>query len=208
MVLVIHSINSDDAIRAGIFDDSGVTILSTSDFIATNLKSYKGCPLNILKQFELDLPRSKIYVDKVLINNISEFMNYFRFLKDRTINDISYDIMFAMICNQSTYATPYIFLSKAVFQGKMLLSDDANRSMRFDFNESNMVIDITGQFKVYDSAKDEHTGTVVFNMMINANIIKNKYWLYFLYEPYLISDNILNDNIVLSWSFQPQNPDS
>lgn len=205
MVYVINSVTDDDITDSLVKPKSiceNIIIIDTSNFLLRNLESYRCDSFNILKQFEVDFPRSTILIDGIKVNTMLEFINYFKFLRGSITRGIEGDILFAMICNQSTYATPYMFLSKYIFKEMILFSDDGNRKISFDYDQfNNMSVTVCAQFKVYDPKNDINVGIVKMNMSICTNIIKNKYWLYFLYDSHSVQEKLFGDNIILSWSF-------
>ena len=76
MSLIINSVDEDTNITSEL---NSIVLFDINKFILKNIDSYKSCPISILKQFELDFPRSSIYVDDTRIISIQEFMNYFSF---------------------------------------------------------------------------------------------------------------------------------
>jgi hypothetical protein len=121
------------------YREDSVILFNIPIYLRENLKSYRFDPSEIWEQFEKDCPRSTIYVnDKQifsrtdLIENLSMVQPYTVRFKQYVLNLMT---IIAMLCNQSSYAFPYIFLSKVqnMFDSNVIASNCTdNREIKIE----------------------------------------------------------------------------
>jgi hypothetical protein len=184
-------------------DEINTMLLDTECFIEKNLESYSKQANNILYQFNLDFPRSLVYFNEYQIKSITEFTSIFSALPFN-YNEIPITEILMMLCNQSSYATPYMFLSKLFCKTMILCSDSENRAVKIYYDEyySNLTFRLEGQFKLIDNIDFKSVGVIEFDLTVSTNIIKNKTSLLYLYyyDVYNVNGaNIFTKNITFNW---------
>ena len=98
------------------YKEDSVVLFSIPIYIRENLKSYNYDPSNIWEQFEKDCPRSTIYINDNQILSKQDLTDNLPTMRHTTVK-VEYFVfnlvtVVAMLCNQSSYAFPYIFLNK------------------------------------------------------------------------------------------------
>ena len=160
-----------------VFDD--IIMFDCEVFLEKNLKSYHYDPNNIWRQFIQDCPRSIITFNGELVN-IENYEHKFnkKIMMNRckiNVNDISYELydILGMICNQSSFAFPYFYLSN-LFNTKYckILSSASNRYIDIQKSEHLMDIVISTTFEL----RNIRTNTVkyIFNLKMLISFVPEK----------------------------------
>ena len=164
-------------------------IFNINIYIDEILKSYKYNPKNIWDQFNVDMPRVNIYINNEKITSKDYFCKLLNDYKNRYIckNCIKFDqlAILAMICNQSSYAFPYIYLYG-------LLNDElnnlcclnTNRNIRFNLKSTYKYITLEADFaiKQIDNSDFILKNTIKMKLTININNNENLFDNYGLFE--------------------------
>ncbi len=164
-------------------------------FMNNNLQSYKNDSFNIWNQFDLDCPRSPIYVNNKKINSDTELRielkNFQKYFVKSECNMFNLVTIIAMLCNQSSYAFPYIFFNKVennTNSNVVATNCTDNRSINIETHDNGIkiwiktdvlfrnvkknIIDAKANIKLLIEAPNVHTDEL-YNVF-------NKYGLFFI----------------------------
>ena len=128
------------------YRQNSVILFNIPIYLEKNLKSYNFDTFEIWEQFGRDCPRTNIYVNGNKIHNKIDLTTNLSTIQPHTIKYKQYTLnlmtIIAMLCNQSSYAFPYIFLTKlqSMFDSNIIASDCGdNRYIKIDLllNEEN-----------------------------------------------------------------------
>lgn len=182
------------------------TITFNSEYyIEKNINSYKKSETKIYDQFCVDFPRTTVYYNTYEIQSIEKFNYYLDGLRKSNIiyKNINVVDIIIMLCNQSTYASPYYFIHKLYGTDKLVVcSDSNNRSINIYYDDyyKNMNIILEGQFKLINTETTKVEKIIYFTITIITNIIQVPYnWLKW-YIHYECENNIFMPNIIFTWN--------
>lgn len=157
-------------------DNYNNTIIFNIDvFLDQILKSYKYDKNKIWDQFMLDLPRTNISVNSTHIVSLNQFKSLLdQYSKLTTIvSSHNYDCltMLTMLCNQSSYALPYIYLYQLYNDGNCMLSClPSNRNVVFHLDEKIKYVSLEADFAVKDISSNIVLRTINVLMKIDLFI--------------------------------------
>jgi hypothetical protein len=164
------------------FQKDSLITFNTNIYIIENLKSYNYSTNRIWKQFILDCPRDEIYIENKLIKNKTDFEKSLSFIKksEININSHSYELitLMAMLCSQSSYAFPIIFLQKIQHHfNKDLYLTNLNKSKNININiESNRIIFILNlDIGVKNIDNNEIVSKLNVNLILELNKVNDNY---------------------------------
>lgn len=172
--------------------DNNTISFKMSIYLNEILKSYNFDKAKIWNQLELDLPRTSVYINDILISDVDKFkeLTCDFLMSDIKINNQMYDLVtiLAMLSNQSSYGFPYIFLYKLYCQNQknvFLTSESTGRYVKFNFdqNTNNISISIEADFGVKNIEEDIKLHSINMALLININV------------------NTFSQNGLLSWRF-------
>lgn len=175
--------------------DSNI-FFNTTTYLTKILDSYSYNTECILKQFNLDFPRSNIYFNDVHMNNIDTFKHHLAFLKIYSYNVFDLFILILMLCNQSSYAFPYMFLHKQFGNIDynehnnpssliIITSLSSSRSINIHHCHDMILMSLDADFSIKDIINDTNINTIHINIQLEINLQRNHFSKYG----------------ILSWSF-------
>lgn len=179
--------------------ENNTLTFDTKYFIKKNLDSYKNNLQNIYSQFDVDFPRTSIYYNNILVTSLDDFED----LKQSNIVYENYNFMniIMLLCNQSSYATPYYLLCKLYCKDNLALCDDhRNRRINIycDDYYKNLNIVLEGQFRLIDTTTEVVQSIIHFTISIITNIVKISTWFSSYYST--SEDNIFTPNTIITWN--------
>jgi len=179
---------------------SKLIAFETKGYIENIIKSYHCSTKNIKKQFLLDFKRTNIFINSVYINKYTTFKKTLKqFYKTTCTHHVikNIGILFLMLCNQSSYATPFqiIFnLYSNETDDIFVFSSENNRSINFifDINTGSIIIETDLVLK------DIKTNTTIRNINVKLNFALNinKITSYNIID----LDDILSKSFLILWN--------
>lgn len=159
--------------------ENSVLSFNVPIYLQENLKSYNYDSYNVWDQFEKDCPRTSIYVNDQLIHNedmlrhaLVKIQPYIIYTNGKMYNMVT---IIAMICNQSSYAFPYIFLNQVqhnVNSDIVAVDCSDNRSIRINVNDNNLKIWIDTDVNFRSMTTNELTMKTHITLLIESLNIK------------------------------------
>jgi hypothetical protein len=175
-----------------------VVLFDAATYLDNILKSYKHSSENIWEQFDKDLPRTDIYINQTKIEKRDQFLKLLDKFNKIDYNNHGLITLCALLCNQSSYALPYILMTK-VHAGDMTdtlisnIADDRNIHIeigdvvKFKFNANFGIKNIkTGDIKE----------VVKINLELSLNLQKDRDGNYILKN----KEFVLHRYGVISWT--------
>jgi hypothetical protein len=136
----------------------------TMPYIINNLKSYKYDTEIIWDQFDKDCPRSTVFINNKIVktrnvmkeklqclDNISVFCND---VETKTDMEFKLITLVAMICNQSSYAFPYAFMTKIQRRdddNMFIANCSTNRTIKIETDGKKLQIFINTDVRIRDT---------------------------------------------------------
>jgi hypothetical protein len=193
----IEEDNMDNFIQCKKYNhkENSVISFNVPIYLKENLKSYEYDYFNIWDQFEKDCPRSTIYINDILIHNEIQLRNELYGMRKHlvTVNNNMYNIItiIAMLCNQSSYAFPYLFLNKvqaASNSNIIAMNCSDNRSIKIKINNNNLKIWIDTDVNLRDISTGILNTKLHITLLIESSDIKtnklenifNKHGMFFI----------------------------
>ena len=169
-----------------------ILAFNTQIYLKEILKSYHYKAEEIWYQFDLDCSRCKLYLDDDVITNSSDLKLKLDQFKNNiiTIDNTNFNILtiIAMLCNQSSYAFPYVLCHKILSDIKknIFISNlSSNRYVKIKIKESSIDISIEADFGLRDIEKNKVISKINIILLISMNIVDGNY--------------VFNKNSLLIW---------
>lgn len=193
-------------------NDKHIILFDAEVYFKKILQSYKYKRENIWYQFSLDFPRSTIFVNNINVKIKDQFLELLKGLNEIymtiKINNQKvyiFDLLtlVIMLCNQSSYAFPYMYLNKiySQYEDKFIIcSLDEGRNIKIT-NKDVILFEINAIFgiknintnKILSKIKTKLIITTNIRTKSKGNLLKNEY--------HLISEKFLNKYGFLIWKF-------
>lgn len=160
-----------------------IIIFDCIRYLSNIYKSYNFDITKINNQFNIDFPRSKIYLNNNLIQ-----LNYFlskisKFKTNKIViatNNLNFDIFLKMICTQASFALSYSILNKFYTKptiGQHVLSK--NIEIYLNFTSINLNIKLIGYFDLFNILENKKINNIKIDldldMILAEKIILFKY---------------------------------
>ena len=178
---ITKKINEDDLenLDTDQFGNSNNTVLfDTGKYFKDILKSYNFDRNKIWEQFLLDFPRTSVIVQN---KNIENYQQIFEPVLEK-ISKI-YRIggrwfllkdVLSLLCNQSSYAFPYVFLIKLYADDNhMLSSQESNRFISYTLENDSIQIKLSASFAVKNVRDGNTKFTIESEIVLDTNLNKS-----------------------------------
>ncbi len=188
---IVHGMDDDDFEIIDYLDDytvnsysvkpaqyvgSGKLFFNTEIYMFEIFKSYSFKCSRILRQFTLDLPRSHIMLNNKNIRSVGSFKNILKQYQKSSIKINRYNIsiphVLTMLCNQSSYALPYMVLQKIYQDEKndiFVLNSYRRRVINLVVNKDNINYNIDAEFVIKNVKEDSILNTIRIKIFITFN---------------------------------------
>lgn len=181
-----------------------VVLFDATTYLQNILKSYSYNKHNIWDQFDKDLPRTDIYINTIKIQDKNIFIDTLGKLKtieykfDGYVLDIL--TLCAVLCNQSSYALPYILMNKVHaenMQNIMISNIPEDRSINIDFGDS-VKFKFDATFGIKHIASSEIKDIIKINLELNLCVSRDRAGDYILRN----TESVINRYGVITWSIK------
>lgn len=165
------------------FYEDSVILFNLGTFFKKNLISYNYNTQDIWKQFDVDCPRMKIYVNNKRIKNQKNFKNKLKSLLGACviINTDIFEIIdiLGMLCNQSSFFLSYKFLHKAkqfTYDNDYIqvTNSSSNRSVKVNIKHNKLSIIAETNFAIKNILEDKIISKINTVIVIDG-CVKNNY---------------------------------
>jgi len=170
--------------------DNNMIMFKISLYLQKIMESYQYMHKNIIQQYFVDAPRTELYYNYDQVTDINEYIN--KLLKfrsyDTTINNNKYPLVdiIIMLCNQSSYAFPFLLMNKIynngtqyVFSGptKINIVDEENTNTNgvITKNKTNKHLEIlmNVNFHIKDISNNTNVNSISVDIILNTKLNKN-----------------------------------
>jgi len=127
------------------FDDN-IILFETTNYLKNILQSYKYNESKIMYQLELDFKRTSISVNNIHINDMQLLTRIFHSYDNYVLYDVRLDLIFIMLCLQSSFAFPYELLQKT-YVDALIFSNYTDIQIHIDEHKNvNMFLNVCFKF--------------------------------------------------------------
>ncbi len=179
-----------------------VVLFDSTTYLQNILKSYKYNKDNIWDQFDKDLPRTDIYIDNSRIYDRDKFISCLGKLKsiEYKFDGHTLDLLTvcALLCNQSSYALPYILMTKVHagnMQNVMISNIPEDRNIKIELNDA-IKFKFDATFGIKHIASSEMKGIIKINLELNICVCKDRAGDYILKN----TQSLINRYGVITWT--------
>lgn len=165
-------------------------------YIEEILKSYKYDLKNISQQFEVDFPRSTIYIDNTHVTSFDYFFHKLDWMSSINIDGlkgiVSLKDFIMMLSVQSSYAFPCILLQKIynnINEKYILVNKKTNRNFTVNTKTQYLQIYIECDMALYDMSNEKHLKTINILLCFKFKMETSKILPNIIYNIYDIIDN-------------------
>jgi hypothetical protein len=178
-----------------------VVLFDATNYLENILKSYKYNTEEIWSQFDKDLPRTDVYINKTRINTRSEFTEHLNKIKhiEHKFNNYKFNLLTlcALLCNQSSYALPYILMSKvhASTHDMMISNIPDDRNIKITLDDS-LKFKFEASFGVKCIPSGELVNIIKINLELGLCVSRDRAGDYILRN----SESAINRYGVITWT--------
>jgi hypothetical protein len=193
-----------DSIHYDIDNKNNVVAFDQEEYMREILKSYQYNVNKILDQFEVDFPRNRVYYNNRRYKNENylkyEFAKFDGLIFEMDGHSFDFLIILELLCNQSSYAFPYLLMHKLYSDESdslMVAGLHSGRKIKINTDNGILSISMKAEFGLKKLPSGRIMSKLRINQVIGTNLVVNKEGNFSLKDR---SKNIFTDYGMLYWS--------
>lgn len=156
-------------------------LFNIEKYLLDIINSYNCNVLKILEQIEVDFPRTNVFVNKVRVLSIDEFVKNIKGTKKTYLladHHFNFVTILLLLCCQSSYGFPFITLHNLYCADKknknlLLCSTNTNRLISFNQHCNELTITIEADYVIKDTAYNTTLNNLSNKIILDIERIVN-----------------------------------